>query len=1409
MNSISSRFTTLVSAVCLLVSTAVFALDSTWIGGSAGSWTDAGNWSAGIPQTASDTATLTNAVTITIHSSITVKTLTTTAPATITVASGATLAFSNGGGDVLVANATCLVDGAGDLTFSMGTGLDYANIKPSAGVTLTLAARITASGASGVELNSAGNLLLTNPGNTFTGVIRLSVANGTISFSTPGALGSNAIRFEGSPSRCVYTGSGSATLGLPFQIAAASVIFENAGAGTLTLSGAIAPASTGTKTLTFAGTTQPSLISGIISNGVGGVLNVVSGSGTLILNGRTTDSTVTANGGATLAVGASAVFLNNALIANAGSTVSLNPFAVDNFAVTLPLTNTLAGAGVSLVLPAAATSSTNTIPALIRSANATLDIAATELGTARNTLLVQNLSAGPLPTWFTVNGQPAAYDAALGVIPVTASGATYSLAALGTSYVPNDSTGIAVIDVAGTGGGISLTNNPTTVFSLTQAHAADPATVDLGGQTLAATVVAVAAAGNDLTLANGTLSTPTNQTPPAGAATFPTLTTPPIAWFDLADAATVTTTTPPIAWFDLADAATVTTNAEGRITLLDNKGSAGDLLDAVTPSDRIGPRYIPGAVNGLGVARSDGLVPPQGLATLNNAGLSGSAPRTAFLVASRSPVSPNVFYALYLGPDASPNQTFAIVERTSGTSFVTMGNDLDSVPASPVGHNVLTFTTGLGGANDAGAGFRNGVQVGTKTFSLATVDAPIRLLHRPAVANAFSGPGEVAEALVFNYTLSDTDRAAVEAYLMHKWGIAAQRDDALLALRNENAASDLTVSAALTEAYGTTLALTKYGPGGVTLSGPATFSGSLLINEGSLTFATPAGQATLLAAPVSGSGALLKAGPGALTLSQSSPYAGGTAVQAGTLYPGMNGALGTGPVTLADGAALDIVNGPATFPATGTAAIANPVSVAGDGPDGLGALRHSGTITQQNAFKTVTLTGDAAVYSASRMDVRGGAFDFGGHSLTVNGGGEFSIVQSAISNVTPDTAVYVASGMMRFEQSDFLGASANLASAASGAGITLYQMTAPMAWSLQLANNAYFRVNNGNMDTNLNRWAGPVTLSSGTARLNALTGGSGSITGAIGGDGGLLKEGLGWFWLLNPANAYAGATSVTQGTLYAVSPGSLGAPAGSGLAVSGTGTFIARAASGTSADGWSAAEVASIADASVFTAPATSLGLDTLYEDFVVSADLPYTGLQKFGPRKLTLTGAAPDLGALTVHNGELDLTGTGDHNLHGYSVTVGATSGASTASVLRVAGATLRTDDPGFNRVGPALAVGSVANTRSVLHVGAGAALSGRLFVGDAAGAPRLLRHRRRDLRRLDRLGPARRQRDPPHRRQRLQPRRPDARRRLRRQHAQRPARRRGRRPQRTPRRRRRGGRDRCRLPDWRRCHQYQRLCQ
>jgi len=292
----------------LTVVRGVSAVNATWIGGAAGSWADAANWSEGVPQTAADTATLNTAATVTIPTSLTLKTLFVNAPATVTVASGATLALSNGGGDILTASTDFTLGGDGDVTVSRnGTSTtDFANIKPAAGTTLTIAARVTGTAGAGIELNATGTLLLTNPGNTFTGTARISTGNGTLAFADPAALGVTAVRSDGNPSKFVYTGASPATLTLPVQLGAGSTSFENASGGPLTFSGAIAPISSGTKTLTFTGT-QTNILSGTLSNGAG-ILNVAAGTGMLLFTGTATDSAFTVNSGGTLAVGPGAGF---------------------------------------------------------------------------------------------------------------------------------------------------------------------------------------------------------------------------------------------------------------------------------------------------------------------------------------------------------------------------------------------------------------------------------------------------------------------------------------------------------------------------------------------------------------------------------------------------------------------------------------------------------------------------------------------------------------------------------------------------------------------------------------------------------------------------------------------------------------------------------------------------------------------------------------------------------------------------------------------------------------------------------------------------------------------------------------------------------------------------------------------
>jgi len=83
-----------------------------------------------------------------------------------------------------------------------------------------------------------------------------------------------------------------------------------------------------------------------------------------------------------------------------------------------------------------------------------------------------------------------------------------------------------------------------------------------------------------------------------------------------------------------------------------------------------------------------------------------------------------------------------------------------------------------------------------------------------------------------------------------------------------------------------------------------TLTGNATINVAN---STGGGAGTVTLGPVSGSSSLTKQGPGTLVLSTSGTYSGGTIAAAGTVQGNMAGSLGTGPVTINNGATLRVV----------------------------------------------------------------------------------------------------------------------------------------------------------------------------------------------------------------------------------------------------------------------------------------------------------------------------------------------------------------------------------------------------------------------------------------------------------------------------------------------------------------------
>ena len=107
MNTNIPRLTALAAAFLMLTSTASFALDSTWQGGSSTDWYDSANWTNGIPQLDGDLARfpIPANVTIPTGSNVNLRTLYTDALVEITIDPTATLNLANSGGTVIDSKA--------------------------------------------------------------------------------------------------------------------------------------------------------------------------------------------------------------------------------------------------------------------------------------------------------------------------------------------------------------------------------------------------------------------------------------------------------------------------------------------------------------------------------------------------------------------------------------------------------------------------------------------------------------------------------------------------------------------------------------------------------------------------------------------------------------------------------------------------------------------------------------------------------------------------------------------------------------------------------------------------------------------------------------------------------------------------------------------------------------------------------------------------------------------------------------------------------------------------------------------------------------------------------------------------------------------------------------------------------
>jgi autotransporter-associated beta strand protein len=329
-----------------------------------------------------------------------------------------------------------------------------------------------------------------------------------------------------------------------------------------------------------------------------------------------------------------------------------------------------------------------------------------------------------------------------------------------------------------------------------------------------------------------------------------------------------------------------------------------------------------------------------------------------------------------------------------------------------------------------------------------------------------------------------------------------------------------------------------------------------------------------------GTGGLTKTGSGTLTLTNTADnYAGGTFVNAGRLVVGGTNGAGVIPagtnVTVAAGAEFNV----AAPIAVDTSIALGTVTLNG------GTLRLSGNAVRHFLNQLVTGTAGGTVdltppgSTPPRLDFTnpGAAITVNGNSTWTGTGSWFINVSGAELPVTVAPAVTLANGI------DLVSSTAADRFRVTGGG-TLYQTSvssgfgayvavnqarlrldgvAPLAnWDLTLdGGTLQYTGSNATLNNNgftsraftLNAGGGTVEVSAAGTTLTV----SGSVTGA----GGLTKTGPGTLLLNNPANNYAGGTTVTAGVLGVNNDAELG-PGAVTVNPAGTLRYTANASTG-------------------------------------------------------------------------------------------------------------------------------------------------------------------------------------------------------------------------------------------------------
>ncbi len=373
----------------------------------------------------------------------------------------------------------------------------------------------------------------------------------------------------------------------------------------------------------------------------------------------------------------------------------------------------------------------------------------------------------------------------------------------------------------------------------------------------------------------------------------------------------------------------------------------------------------------------------------------------------------------------------------------------------------------------------------------------------------------------------------------------------------DNSATDYTFGGA-GKISGST-GLTKTGSRKLTLiqSGGDDYTGDTKINNGTLQVGNGGTSGTLssakvsvdapatlvfnrsdnltVASVISGLGTVTQTGASIAALSGSnSTFAGQFIVANGTLQPGNIVALGSA-------AASVIVSNSATLDVNGQKFNNNQaITVSGAGVAGNGAIVNNSTNSPNQILRNVTLTGNTTFGGFSDWDIHSSANPASDATLSTVGN-NYKLTKVGTNTVTIFGAqvdgslgdIDIQAGTLSFERNTTsMGDPGKTVTVFTNA--TLQFQNPSNIWNkvVVLKDGATIR------GINLAEFAGPVTLESGVAIALAGTGAKLILDSAVGGAGGLIKNGGGSLTLAS-ASTYTGPTLVSQGAIVLINSGSI------------------------------------------------------------------------------------------------------------------------------------------------------------------------------------------------------------------------------------------------------------------------------